>query len=75
MKKYKRWTKEELDYIRENYQQHKDKELAKMLSEKFGADVTINMLRRQRRNMGTAKPRGRMKNETNIRSDSIIPGS
>lgn len=61
MKKYKRWTKEELDYIRENYQQHKDKELAKMLSERFESNVTIDMLRRQRRNMGTSKPRGRLK--------------
>lgn len=75
MKKYKRWTKEELDYIRENYQKHKDKELAVMLSEKFGSEVTIDMLRRQRRNIGTKKNRGRMKNEDNIRSDSIVPGS
>lgn len=72
MKKYKRWTTEELDYIRENYQKHKDKELAKMLSEKFGSEVTIDMLRRQRRNIGTKKKRGRLKNEDNIRSDSII---
>lgn len=72
MKTYKKWTQEELDYIKNNYQKIKDKDLAIFLTEKSGFTVTINMVRRQRRNLGTEKQRGRIKNEKNICADSSV---
>jgi len=59
MKKYKKWSKEDLCYISENCFKMKDRELASILSEKTESDITIDMLRRQRRNLKIRKRRGR----------------
>lgn len=59
MKKYKKWSKEELCCISENCFKMKDQELAALLSEKTGNDITVDMLRRQRRNLKVRKKRGR----------------
>lgn len=53
MKKYKKWTKKELDFIAENCDKVKDSELAQYLC------VTVDMIRRQRRNLKIRKKRGR----------------
>ena len=59
MKKYKKWSKEDLCYISENCFKMKDRELASILSEKTESDITVDMLRRQRRNLKIRKKRGR----------------
>ena len=59
MKKYKKWSKEDLCYISENCFKMKDRELASVLSEKTESDITVDMLRRQRRNLKIRKRRGR----------------
>jgi len=59
MKKYKKWSKEELCYISEHCFNMKDKELATLLSERMNCQITIDMLRRQRRNLKIRKKRGR----------------
>lgn len=59
MKKYKRWSSEELQFIRENCESIKDKELAEILSEGTPAMVTVDMIRRQRRKLQIRKKRGR----------------
>lgn len=58
MKKYKRWTKQEIDFIAENYSKIKDQELAKLLC-RDERPVTVDMIRRQRRNLKIRKKRGR----------------
>ena len=58
MKRYKRWTKQEIDFIAENYNKIKDQELAKLLC-KDERPVTVDMIRRQRRNLKIRKKRGR----------------
>ena len=58
MKKYKRWTKQEIDFIAENYNKIKDQELARLLC-RDGRPVTVDMIRRQRRNLKIRKKRGR----------------
>ena len=83
MKKYKKWKIEELNYIKTNFEKIKDKDLVSMFNKKFGSDITIDMLRRQRRKIGATKLRGRFTNnyfykeedlinEDNIRTDCII---
>jgi len=59
MKKYKKWSKEELLYIEENWLKMKDSELATLLSEQTDTKITVDMLRRQRRNLKIRKKRGR----------------
>jgi len=59
MKKYKKWSKEDLCYISENCQKMKDRELAILLSKRGDCEITVDMLRRQRRNLKIRKSRGR----------------
>lgn len=59
MKKYKNWSREELCYISENCFNMKDRELAILLSERMNCQITIDMIRRQRRNLKIRKKRGR----------------
>jgi len=59
MRKYKKWSSEELCYISENCNKMKDKELATLLSKQNGHEITVDMLRRQRRKLKIRKKRGR----------------
>lgn len=59
MRKYKKWSSEELCYISENCNKMKDKELATLLSKQNGCEITVDMLRRQRRKLKIRKKRGR----------------
>ena len=59
MSKYKKWTGEELFYILSMYKHTTDKNMAKILSSKFGCNITVNMVRRQRRNLKIRKLGGR----------------
>ena len=55
MRKYKKWSSEELCYISENCNKMKDKELATLLSKQNGYEITVDMLRRQRRKLKIRK--------------------
>ena len=59
MRIYKKWSSEELCFIAENCNKMKDKELAILLSERNSCEVTVDMLRRQRRKLKIRKKRGR----------------
>jgi len=63
MKKYKKWSSEELCYISENCNKMKDKELATLLSEKGNGEITVDMIRRQRRKLQIRKKQGRHRNQ------------
>lgn len=63
MKKYKKWSSEELGYIAENAGNMKDKELATLLTEKMQQPVTVDMVRRQRRKLQIRKKQGRHRNK------------
>jgi len=63
MKKYKKWSSEELCYISENCNKMKDKELATLLSEKGNEEITVDMIRRQRRKLQIRKKQGRHRNQ------------
>lgn len=64
MATYKKWKTEEIDFIRNNYVT-KDEELAAKLSQLTGDNITVSMVRRQRRKLSLNKPRGRpLKNKT-----------
>ena len=63
MSKYKKWSSEELCYISENCNKMKDKELATLLSEKGNGEITVDMIRRQRRKLQIRKKQGRHRNQ------------
>ena len=59
-KTYKKWTKEELDFISNNSKTMKDEEIASYLNKIDGTrQITVGMVRRQRRKLAIIKPRGR----------------
>lgn len=59
-KTYKKWTKEETDFIANNSKNMKDEEIAAYLNRIDGnRQVTVGMVRRQRRKLAIVKPRGR----------------
>lgn len=59
-KTYKKWTKEELQFISNNSKDMKDGEIAAYLNKiDSSRSITIGMVRRQRRKMSISKPRGR----------------
>lgn len=59
-KTYKKWTKEEMDFVANNSKNMKDEEIAAYLNKIDGSrQITVGMVRRQRRKMSISKPRGR----------------
>jgi hypothetical protein len=63
-KTYKKWTDAELNFIRENSNSMKDVELAVRLTQITGtSDISVAMVRRQRRKLNLAKTRGRRTNK------------
>jgi hypothetical protein len=63
-KTYKKWSEAELNFIRENSNSMKDVELAVRLSQITGnTDISVAMVRRQRRKLNLAKTRGRRTNK------------
>jgi hypothetical protein len=59
--KYKKWSQSEKEYIRTESENKSDREIAIILSEQTGSVVTRDMVRQQRRNIGTVKLNGRPK--------------
>ena len=58
---YKKWKPEEIKYIEENQALLSDKELASSLSKINQENITVEMIRRQRRNLNIKKKQGRRK--------------
>lgn len=66
-KTYKKWTREEMEFIANNSKTMKDEELASYLNKIDGSrSITVGMVRRQRRKMAISKPRGRRPNSKPI---------
>lgn len=73
-KTYKKWTEAELNFIRENSNSMKDVELAVRLTQITGnTDISVAMVRRQRRKLNLAKTRGRRTNK--VVSENQATGS
>ncbi len=72
MRNYKRWTSNEMSYIKDNYIISSDEKIASELSKITGENITTAMIRRQRRKLKIAKNRGRPKktNEINLTLDT-----
>lgn len=61
---YKKWTEAEIQYIKDNANSMKDEELAVNINRITGStDITVAMVRRQRRKLNIAKTRGRRVNK------------
>lgn len=72
-KSYKKWTEAELNFIKENSSSMKDSEMAVKLSQITGTtDISVAMVRRQRRKLNLAKTRGRRTNRvvTDVASEN-----
>ena len=59
--KYKKWTIAEKEYIRNECEHLRDKEIARILTEQTGQPITRSMVRQQRRTIGSVKSNGRPK--------------
>lgn len=59
MATYKKWTNDEIQYIKDNHTSLPDEYLAAKLSKITGSNITTAMIRRQRRKLKLIKPRGR----------------
>lgn len=74
-KSYKKWTKEEMEFIANNSSTMKDEEIAAYLNRVVGSSqVTVGMVRRQRRKLAIVKPRGRRPNSklNSVGSDGAV---
>jgi hypothetical protein len=61
---YRKWTDAELQFIKDNSGNMKDEELSIKLNETTGSsDITVAMVRRQRRKLNITKTRGRRTNK------------
>ena len=61
-KTYKKWTREELEFIANNSKTMRDEEIAAYLNKIDGTrQISVGMVRRQRRKLSIVKPRGRRK--------------
>jgi len=76
MATYKKWTEAEKNFIKDSINIMSDNELANKLSQMTGENISVAMIRRQRRKFGISKPRGRKpkvsKIENNQESDPNI---
>lgn len=73
-KTYKKWTKEEMDFIANNSKTMKDEEIAAYLNKTdSNRSITVGMVRRQRRKLAIVKPRGRRPSSTtNVASEGAV---
>lgn len=61
---YRKWSEAELQFIKDNSGNMKDEELSVKLNESTGStDITVAMVRRQRRKLNITKTRGRRTNK------------
>lgn len=71
-KTYKKWTKEEMEFIANNSINMKDEEIAAYLNKIDGSRViSVGMIRRQRRKLAITKPRGRRPSKNSEQTSSL----
>tara|TARA_B100001778_G_scaffold321921_1_gene313747 strand:+ start:652 stop:891 length:240 start_codon:yes stop_codon:yes gene_type:complete len=73
MATYKKWSDSEIEYIRNNHTTVCDQELAVKLSQITGDNISTSMIRRQRRKLKLAKPRGRPLKNKAIETQTETP--
>lgn len=61
-KTYIKWSDNDLDFIRQNYDKLTDKDMSETLSKISGNTISVGMIRRQRRKLQLGRKRGRPKN-------------
>lgn len=59
MANYKKWTDQEIQFIKDNSLNMNDKELSLKLSQMTSENISLAMIRRQRRKLSVIKKRGR----------------
>jgi len=59
MANYKKWTDPEIQFIKENALTMNDQSLSVKLSQMTGENISVAMIRRQRRKLDVVKQRGR----------------
>jgi|688.fasta_scaffold924302_2 hypothetical protein len=72
MATYKKWTVEEIEFIKNNYNVVSDMALAVKLSEMLNQEITTSMIRRQRRKLEIIKPRGRPRKTENTQTTPSV---
>lgn len=60
-KTYKKWNDSDLDFIKNNYDKMTDKDMSETLGKISGQNISISMVRRQRRKLELSRKRGRPK--------------
>lgn len=63
-KTYKRWSDSDLDFIKNNYDKMTDKDMSETLAKISGQNISISMVRRQRRKLELSRKRGRPKGKS-----------
>ena len=56
---YRKWQPEDIEFIEKNYIQMTDQNIAITLSKITGYNITVDMIRRQRRKLNLSRPKGR----------------
>jgi hypothetical protein len=74
MATYKKWTNDELEYIKSNQKLLSDDEMAAKLGQMTGGSVTTAMIRRQRRKLGIQKQKGRRKKNIVLDNVAVTAG-
>jgi hypothetical protein len=68
---YKKWTKEEVEFVANNSAAMKDEEIAAYLNKIDGTRaITVGMVRRQRRKLSISKPRGRRPSVSKVQTET-----
>lgn len=62
-KTYKKWNDSDLDFIKNNYDKMTDKDMSETLGKISGQNISISMVRRQRRKLELSRKRGRPKSK------------
>jgi hypothetical protein len=57
---YRKWTPEDQEFIKNNFGLMSDDELALRLSQQTNSNVSVSMIRTQRRKLGIKKKQGRL---------------
>jgi len=68
---YKKWTNQDKEFIRDNFNNMSDDELALRLSQITSSSISVAMVRTQRRKLGIKKNRGRLSKKSDITISSV----
>jgi hypothetical protein len=72
MANYKKWTAPEIEFISNNHSSMNDLSLSRELAQMTGQNITVAMVRRQRRKLSLKKNRGRPRKVINTNSVSSL---